>query len=81
MRRFPFIFGIILLSGCAVYRPLPISPEKSANDFDARSLNSEGLRTFLETNQVVGAWPRQSWDLKTLTLAAFYYQPNGPIPR
>lgn len=75
MRRFPFIFGIILLSGCAVYHPLPISPEKSANDFDARSLNSEGLRTFLETNQVVGAWPRPSWDLKTLTLAAFYYQP------
>ncbi|HEY1790655.1 MAG TPA: TolC family protein, partial [Verrucomicrobiae bacterium] len=75
MRFLPFILGIILLSGCAVYRPRPISPEKTASEFDARTLTDEGLRTFLETNQVVGQWPRQSWDLKTLTLVAFYYQP------
>lgn len=71
----PFIFGVILLSGCAVYHPQPISPEKIASDFDARSLINEGLHTYLETNHVDGPWPRQSWNLGTLTLVAFYYQP------
>jgi len=75
MRFLPFIFGIILLGGCAVYHPQPISPEKTASDFDARSLTNDGLRSFLETNHVVGPWPRESWDLKALTLAAFYYRP------
>jgi outer membrane protein, heavy metal efflux system len=75
MRLLPFIFGIILLGGCAVYHPRPISPEKTASDFDARSLADEDLRSYLETNHVAGAWPRQSWDLRTLTFVAFYYQP------
>lgn len=75
MRPLPFILGIILLGGCAVYHPRPISPEKTASDFDTRSLTNEDLRSFLETNHVDGPWPRQSWDLRTLTLVAFYYQP------
>ena len=75
MRFLPFIVGIIFLSGCAVYHSRPISPEKTASDFDARSLSNNGLRAFLETNQVAGPWPRESWDLKALTLVAFYYQP------
>jgi outer membrane protein TolC len=75
MRLLPFIFGIILLSGCVAYHSQPISPEKSASDFDARSLKNEGRRAFLESNHVDDPWPRQSWDLRTLTLVAFYYQP------
>ncbi len=75
MRFLALIFGIILLSGCAAYRPQPISPEKTASDFDARSLTNDKLRLFLETNRVAGPWPRQSWDLRALTLVAFYYQP------
>jgi outer membrane protein TolC len=38
-------------------------------------LSDGNLRAFLETNHVAGDWPRQSWDLNALTLAAFYYQP------
>jgi cobalt-zinc-cadmium efflux system outer membrane protein len=76
MRLLPFICGIIILGGCAVYHPVPLSPEKTASDFDTRrSLTNDDLRAFLETNHVVGAWPRQSWDLGALTLVAFYYQP------
>jgi outer membrane protein, heavy metal efflux system len=75
MRFLPFIFGIILFAGCATYHPQPISPEKSADAFDARSLTDDGLRAFLETNHVDGEWPRRSWDLNELTLVAFYYQP------
>ncbi|HTV42019.1 MAG TPA: TolC family protein [Candidatus Sulfotelmatobacter sp.] len=71
----PFIFGIILLSGCAAYHSRPISPEKTASDFDARSLIGQDLRAYLETNHLAGPWPRESWDLRALTLVAFYYSP------
>ena len=63
------------LAGCATYHPQPILPEKTAAAFDTRSLTTENLRAFLETNHVTGDWPRQSWDLNALTLVAFYYQP------
>src|SRR5664279_464028 len=63
---------LIFIAGCATYHPQPISPEKTAEAFDARSLTSENLRAFLETNQVAGEWPRRSWDLNALTLVAFY---------
>ena len=66
---------LTLAAGCTTYRPQPVSPEKTAAAFDARSLTNAGLRAFLETNHVTGNWPRQSWDLNALTLAAFYYQP------
>ena len=76
MRNFwAIIFGATLLTGCTTFQPQPISPEKTAAAFDARSLADNGLRGFLETNHVTGNWPRESWDLNALTLAALYYQP------
>jgi len=63
-------------AGCATYHPQPIAPEKTAAAFDARSLTSESLRAFLETNRAAGEWPREAWDLNALTLVAFYYQPS-----
>jgi outer membrane protein, heavy metal efflux system len=69
------IFGATLLAGCATFHSQPISPEKTAGAFNARSLADENLRAFLETNHVTGNWPRQAWDLNALTLAAFFYQP------
>jgi len=71
----PVIFGAMLLAGCATFHSEPVSPEKTADAFDARSLSDENLRAFLETNHVTGEWPRESWDLNALTLVAFYYQP------
>ena len=71
----PVIFGAMLLAGCATFQPQPVLPEKTAAAFDARSLSDDKLRAFLETNHVTGNWPRDSWDLNALTLAAFYYQP------
>jgi len=66
---------LLVVAGCATYHSKPISPEKTVADFDARSLTNETLHAFLETNGVTGEWPRRSWGLNTLTLAAFYYQP------
>jgi outer membrane protein TolC len=68
-------FSFLLVSGCARFHPQPISPEKTAAAFDARSLTNENLRAFFETNHVTGPWPRHSWDLDALTFVAFYYQP------
>jgi outer membrane protein, heavy metal efflux system len=72
-----WMFSVLLLfaAGCATFHSQPISPEKTAAAFDARSLTNENLHAFLETNGVAGEWPRESWDLNALTLAAFYYQP------
>jgi cobalt-zinc-cadmium efflux system outer membrane protein len=74
MRRVLIILSC-LLAGCATYHPQPVSPEKTAADFGARSLTNENLRAFLETNHVAAPAPGDSWNLKQLTLAAFYYQP------
>jgi cobalt-zinc-cadmium efflux system outer membrane protein len=76
MKFLLFALGIIFLAGCTTYHPRPISPEKIAASFDARSLTNQDLRAFLETNHVAGEWPRRSWDLNALTLVAFYYQPT-----
>jgi cobalt-zinc-cadmium efflux system outer membrane protein len=76
MKLLPFILGVILFAGCATYHPHPISPEDVADTFDSRSLTNEDLHAYLETNHVAGEWPRHSWDLNTLTLVAFYYQPS-----
>jgi len=72
-----WIFSAILvfIAGCATYYPEPILPENTAAAFDARSLADAGLRAFLETNQVAVPGPDGSWNLKQLTLVAFYYQP------
>ena len=76
MKHWPFIFIIALLAGCARFQPQPLSAEKTADDFEARSLTNEALHTFLETNRVVAEWPVRSWDLDALTAVAFYYQPS-----
>jgi outer membrane protein TolC len=70
-----FLASILVFAGCATFHPQPVSPEKTADAFAARSLTDENLRAFLETNHVTGEWPRDSWNLKALTLVAFYYQP------
>jgi cobalt-zinc-cadmium efflux system outer membrane protein len=75
MKFYPLILALALLAGCAHFKPEPISPEKTAAYFDARSLTNQNLQAFLETNHVVAEWPRRNWDLSALTFVAFYYQP------
>lgn len=67
--------AFILATGCARFHSQPLSPEKSADAFESRSLTNQSLRAFLETNHVTAPGPNDAWDLKQLTLAAFYYQP------
>ena len=75
MRFWSLIFVAALLAGCARFKSEPISPEKTASSFEARSFTNQNLQAFLETNRVVTEWPCASWDLNALTFVAFYYQP------
>ncbi|MDE3068391.1 MAG: TolC family protein [Verrucomicrobiota bacterium] len=76
-RQFGWFSTLLLfIAGCATYHPQPISPAKTAAAFDARSLDEPGLRAFLESNHVAAPSPGDAWNLKQLTLAAFYYQPT-----
>jgi outer membrane protein TolC len=56
-----------------------MSAVRSAEDFDRRTLASDGLRHFFETNHQT--WPLKAWDLNALTLAGFYYHPDLDVAR
>jgi len=71
--------ALFALQGCAFqkYRAAPLSPPQSASWLESRTLADAGLRQFLysKTEHRPATWPPAQWDLPTLTLAAFYYQP------
>lgn len=67
---------VLVLGGCARYQTRPLSSEQTVRAFNDRTLENPGLRTFLEKNRVCAPLPGQAWDLKQLTLAAFYYKPQ-----
>jgi len=69
------LLSLLAVAGCARFHPEPISPVQTAAAFSTRSLTNENLRAFLQTNQVAVPKAEEPWDLKGLTLTAFYYQP------
>lgn len=75
MRRL-WLLALGLLSGCATFQPRPISPTRSLAGYESRSLANPGLGKFLAANHVALPGRGQPWDLKSLTLATFYYQPS-----
>ena len=74
------VAGAVLV-GCARYHARPMMAAKVTGDFAGRSLGDTGLGAFLATNGVKGEWPRQAWDLESLTLAAFYFSPELDVAR
>lgn len=85
VKRTILLVTTCLLAGCAVsrYHPAPIVPSTTASQFEARSLADAGLRSFVEHDlgHVVTAWPPNSWDLPTLSLAALYFNPALDLAR
>ncbi|MDA8254841.1 MAG: TolC family protein [Betaproteobacteria bacterium] len=67
------------LGGCASYAPKPLSPQASAASFESRSLNDPGLKDYLR--RVLPGESSQTWNLTTLTLAAFYFNPELDVAR
>ena len=90
MPRWKNLFLLLLLTafsaGCAKvqpYQPAPIVPAASAQRLEARRLTDPALERFLASNlgRPVTPWPMQRWDLRTLTLAALYFNPQMKIAR
>src|SRR5512143_750236 len=68
------VAGLCLLAGCAQYEAKPLSPDQTAAQFEARTLDDLGLRKFIERNRAEARnlsplrWPLREWDFDTLTL-------------
>ena len=71
------------LAGCARFEPKPVSAERTLAEFEGRTLESPGLRAYIETNchTNFALWPLRAWGLQKLTLAAFYYSPDLDLAR
>ncbi len=72
-----------VFTGCAHYESQPISPAQTAAQLQDRRLEDPGLKAFLAQNlgQEPAAWPLAEWNLKSLTLAAFYFHPDLAVAR
>jgi cobalt-zinc-cadmium efflux system outer membrane protein len=75
--------ALLLLGGCVHYHAQPIDPALTVQAFAARSLDDPGLSTFVEANAEPRpeTWPPPAWDLRALTLAAFYFHPDLDVAR
>ncbi len=73
--------AVFYLAGCIRYQPKPISAAQNLKDFETRSFADPGLREFLEKNQSLTDWPPKSWDMKSLSLVAFYFHPDLDVAR
>ncbi|MBU2824943.1 MULTISPECIES: TolC family protein [Acidithiobacillus] len=76
------LFLLSLLSACATYHPQPLSPERSADAFQARSLDDPKLRVFLsDYGHSPTHWPKRHWGLHDLVLLALYESPELAVQR
>ena len=73
------LLATLLSTGCTVrrYRATPIVPAESAARLEARNFATPGLQAYVErcVGHTISPWPPKSWDLRTLTLAALYFNP------
>jgi cobalt-zinc-cadmium efflux system outer membrane protein len=83
MRNIALFAAVVLLAGCTTFQAKPLNPSSTASAFEGRTLNNTGLRAFLEKNlrHPIFPWPPASWDLRMLTLTAFYYHPDLDVAR
>lgn len=72
---------VVLAAGCVRYHPKPIEASRSLADFETRRLDSPDLKSFLQNKAGIKEWPPRGWDLRALTLAAYYYSPDLDIAR
>jgi len=74
-----FLLVPILLAGCATrrYHAISIVPSETAAKLESKSLADPELETYVEKNlgHPVSQWPPKTWDLRTLSLAALYFNP------
>ncbi len=74
---------LISMSACVAYHPEPLVPAKTASEFEARRLDTPGVKEFIDRNlkREAAPWPPASWDFPMLALAALYYHPDMDVAR
>ena len=72
---------LVLIAGCAHYEPQPLIPEALATNFEARSFTDAGLLRYVGQHAAAGSSRVDGWNLSTLTLAAFYFNPDLDVAR
>lgn len=83
--KLPFLLALApgIFAGCATSvtpaaAPL-VSAEKSATEYEQRSLRDPDLHRFLAAN--AGRDPGEAWDFETLCWTAFYFNPALDVAR
>jgi len=66
---------------CVHYQDRPITAPANLDTVEARTLDAPAFGEFLRANGRSGPWPPATWDLATLTLAAFYFHPSLDVAR
>ncbi len=76
---------VVFLAGCAPhkYHPAPISPAATATALYNRSLDDPDLRIWMMQHASFKAspWPIQAWNLESVILAAYYFNPDLDVAR
>ena len=75
---------LLTLCGCAPYKyhSIPVSPPTLADTLEARTLDDAGLRAWMKDAAGYNpSWPLANWDLNSLTLAAYYFNPQMDVAR
>ena len=73
----------IVLSGCVTYRPAPLDPQRSLEQFAARGLDEPALQTEVAglLPQAAASWPPQLWDRGELLAVALVRNPGLAVSR
>jgi cobalt-zinc-cadmium efflux system outer membrane protein len=71
----------LLTASCVRFHPHPVVAAGTLADFESRRLDDEELKKYVLTHQAAQEWPPQEWDMRALTLAAFYYNYNLDVAR
>jgi outer membrane protein TolC len=81
--RAAVLAGCLSLCGCASFTAAPIEPAAAMRSFEARTLDSAELQSYVVSH--LGVRPVggrvNTWDLESLTLAAFYFSPELDLVR
>jgi outer membrane protein, heavy metal efflux system len=77
------VTGALVLVGCVRFESQTLVPEKTAKQFNERSLEDPLLRDYLGRNLTNRSltWPLPAWDLDDLVLAGLYFHPDLDLAR
>lgn len=74
---------LLVVAGCAHYRPQPVSAAANADALVARSIDAPAVRHLIEQQhpQSAASWPPARWTPELLTLAAIALHPDLDVAR